>query len=148
MKPLPTAFGLALCVLLAGAALARAEDDDGPTDVSFDDIKLNLKQGQKFRKSLLTEKAKSFDGKQITIRGYMSPSFKADGITEFVLMRNTECKFGRDAAHHFVRITMDEGKSTSYTTRPITIVGSFKIKQLKVGKSTWAIYELNDVSIK
>ena len=147
MKTLPITLSMVLCLLMSIASLARAEDD-GPTDISFDDIKLDLETGEKFRKDLVTKKAKGFDGKPIVIRGYMSPSFKADGITEFVLMRNPECKFGRDAAHHFVRITMDEGKSTSYTTRPITIVGSFKIKQLKVGKSTWAIYELNDVSIK
>ena len=148
MKTLPTAFGLALCVLLASATLARAQNDEGPTDVNFDDIKLNLKQGEKFRAALLTKKAKDFDGKAISIRGYMSPSFKADGITEFVLMRNMECKFGVDAAHHFLRVRIVEGKSTSYTIRPITVIGSFKIKQFKVGKKTWAIYELNDVSIK
>ena len=148
MKTLLTACGLALCLSLSMASLARAQDDDGPTDVSFDDIKLDLKQGEKFRTALLTKKAKSFDGKAISIRGYMSPSFKADGITEFVLMRNTQCKFGVDAAHHFLRVRIKQGKSTSYTIRPVTVVGKFEIKQFKVGKKTWAIYELNDVSIK
>ena len=148
MKTLPTVCGFSLCLLLSIAAPARAESDNGPTDVNFDDIKLNLKQGEKFRKSLITKKAKGFDGKAISIRGFMSPSFKADGITEFVLMRNTQCKFGVDAAHHFVRVRIKEGKSTSYTIRPITVVGSFKIKQLNIGKTTWAIYELNDGSIK
>ncbi|MCH8922512.1 MAG: hypothetical protein IIA67_05120 [Planctomycetes bacterium] len=148
MKTLPIKFGLALCLLLSMASLSRAQDSDGPTDVNFDDIKLNLKQGEKFRKSLLTKKAKGFDGKAISIRGFMSPSFKADGITEFVLMRNTQCKFGIDAAHHFVRVRIKGGKSISYTIRPITVVGNFKIKQLKIGKKTWAIYELNDGSIE
>jgi hypothetical protein len=147
MKTLPIACGLALCLSLSNASPARAEDD-GPADISFDDIKLDLETGEKFRKDLLTKKAKDLDGKAIVIRGFMAPSFKADGLTNFVLMRNGECKFGVDAAHHFVRVTMEEGKSTSYTTRPFTIVGSFKIKQFKVGKKTWAIYELNDVSIK
>ncbi len=149
MKTLPTTLSIALCLLLLSiVSLARAEEDDGPTDVNFDDIKLNLETGDKFRTALLTKKAKDLDGKAISIRGYMSPSFKADGITEFVLMRNTQCKFGVDAAHHFLRVRVAEGKSTSYTIRPITVVGSFKIKQFKVGKKTWAIYELNDVSIK
>ena len=148
MKTLLTACGLALCMSLSMASLARGQEDGGPTDVNFDDIKLDLKQGEKFRAALLTKKAKSFDGKAISIRGYMSPSFKADGITEFVLMRNTQCKFGVDAAHHFLRVRIKQGKSTSYTIRPITVVGKFEIKQFKVGKKTWAIYELNDVSIK
>ena len=152
MKTIPTAFGLVLCLLLSIATAAPADDETkdkgGPTDISFDDIKLDLATGEKFRKDLLTKKAKGLDGKPIVIRGYMSPSFKADGITEFVLMRNGQCKFGVDAAHHFVRVHIKEGHSTSYTLRPVTIVGSFKIKQFKVGKKTRAIYELNDVSIK
>ena len=152
MKTISTAFGLVLCLLLSIATAARADDDTknkgGPTDISFDDIKLDLETGEKFRKDLITKKAKGLDGKPIVIRGYMSPSFKADGITEFVLMRNGRCKFGVDAAHHFVRVHIKEGHSTSYTLRPVTIVGNFKIKQFKVGKKTWAIYELNDVSIK
>ena len=148
MKKLPTACGFALCLLLSISTLALARADDGPTKINFDDIKLKLEKGQTFRKSMLTKKAKSYDGKTISIRGYMIPSFKADGITDFVLMRNTQCKFGSDAAHHFIHIRMTAGQSASYTLRPITIVGDFKIKQFKVGKKTWAIYEINDGSLK
>ena len=147
MKTLPTACGFALCLLLSIASLARAQDD-GPTSINFDDIKLKLEKGQPFRKSMLTQKVKGYDGKTISSRGYMIPSFKPDGITDFVLMRNDTCKFGSDAAHHFLRIRMTDGQSASYTLSPITVEGEFKIKQFKVGKKTWAIYELNDVSIK
>ena len=153
MKRLSTKFGLALCVWLAVTALARAEDDrakddGGPTSVSFDDIKLKLQRGQKFRASLLTEKIKSYDGKTIRIRGYMSPAFRAEGITDFVLMKNVPYKFGLEAVDEYVRVRMKKGTSTSYTLRRITVEGRFTIKPFKVGKKVWAIYELKAGQVK
>ena len=43
---------------------------------------------------MLTEDIKELDGQVIKIRGYMWPSFKQKGITAFVLLLNTQCKYG------------------------------------------------------
>ena len=153
MKTHFTACGFALCLFLAMTSLARGQDDGvkgegGPTAVSFDDIKLKLESGQEYCMSLLTEKVKGYDGKTIRIRGYMSPAFRAEGITDFVLIKNAPNKFGLETADEFVRVRMKKGTSTSYTLRPITVEGKFTIKPFKVGKKIWAIYELQAGQVK
>src|SRR5205807_706348 len=84
-----------------GSAAERAEPVKAEAakpavrDVTFDAVKLDMKKGDTFKKSLLTESVKKLDGKPIRIRGYILPSFQQSGIKQFVLVRdNMECCFG------------------------------------------------------
>ena len=45
-------------------------------EVTFDDVKLELKKGDAYDASALTPKVKKLDGKAIRIRGYILPSFQ------------------------------------------------------------------------
>ena len=99
--------------------------------ISFDDIKFEMKQDDPFDRSMLTKKITDYDGQKIKIRGYILPSFKQDGLTEFVLVRdNLECCFGPGAAlYDCVIVQMEAGKSASYSVRPVTVEGGFKIAE-------------------
>ena len=101
--------------------------------ISFDDIKFEMKQDDPFRRSMLTQKIVDYDGQKIKIRGYILPSFKQDGLTQFVLVRdNLECCFGPGAAlYDCVMVEMQAGKSASYSVRPVTVEGDFKITEWK-----------------
>ena len=101
--------------------------------ISFDDIKFEMKIDDPFDRSMLTKKITEYDGQKIKIRGYILPSFKQDGLTQFVLVRdNLECCFGPGAAlYDCVMVEMQAGKSASYSVRPVTVEGGFKITEWK-----------------
>ena len=95
--------------------------------ITFEDLKFDMKEGDKFERKMITTAIEETIAKPVQITGYMSPSFKQDGITEFVLMRNTECKFGTDLPFHFVVVRLAKGQTTSYSVRPKTIDGDITI---------------------
>ena len=92
-----------------------------------------MKIDDPFDRSMLTKKITEYDGQKIKIRGYILPSFKQDGLTQFVLVRdNLECCFGPGAAlYDCVMVEMQAGKSASYSVRPVTVEGGFKIVEWK-----------------
>ena len=142
-------MGFGLCglmlVFLAGAATAQNK----VKDLTFDDVKFEMKKGQKFEDKMLTDEIKELDGKTVKIRGYIRPSLKQKGITKFVFVRdNKECCFGPGAMlYDCMLVMMEKGTSVKFTVRPITIQGTFYIKKFKGpdGK-VWAIFRMKNVS--
>lgn len=120
-------------------------------DITFDDIKFDMKKGDPFKRSMLTEKIEKLHAAQIRIRGYILPSFQQKGITQFVLVRdNMECCFGPGAAlYDCILVEMAAGKSISYTVRPVAVQGKFEINEFKSpeGKHL-AIYRLAGEEVK
>ena len=140
-----------LTPMLWGGAASAVERSAGsearsPRDATFDDLKLDLKKDEPFKKSSLTAKVKELDGKWIKIRGYILPSFQDTGIKQFVLMRdNMECCFGKGAAlHDCILVEMLDDATTNFTVRPVTVIGKFTIKEVvdAEGKQL-AIYRLD-----
>jgi len=123
-----TASFAAPCFALAADGAAKKIQD-----LTFDDIKFAIKKDAPFKRSMLTKKIEGLDEKKIRIRGYMLPSFQQKGIKQFVLVRdNMQCCFGPGAAlYDCILVEMDEGKSTSFTIRPISVEGTFEIKEFK-----------------
>jgi hypothetical protein len=136
---------------LTSGALAK---NPGYKESTFDDIKLDLQKDEKFvAEKHLTEKVEKLDGQKIRIRGWIHPSvFTQTGIKQFVLVRdNQECCFGPGAAlHDCILVEMEEGASTDFTTRPITVEGVFKVQELPGGPKgrQLAIYAMKAVSAK
>ncbi|HEX4146033.1 MAG TPA: hypothetical protein VHY91_21205 [Pirellulales bacterium] len=131
----------------AGAAERPAGSQaSAPRDATFDDVKLDLKKDEPFKRTLLTPKVKELDGKWIKIRGYILPSFQDTGIKQFVLMRdNMECCFGKGAAlHDCILVELLDDATTNFTVRPVTVIGKFSIKEVvdAEGKQL-AIYRLD-----
>jgi hypothetical protein len=133
------------------AAETRTQDANKPRDVTFDDIKFEMKKGDPFVRSMLTAKIEKLHSSNVRIRGYMLPSFQQKGITQFVLVRdNMECCFGPGAAlYDCILVEMAPGKSTSFTVRPVAVQGKFEISEFKGpdGKHL-AIYRLVGEEVK
>jgi hypothetical protein len=130
-----------------------AQEDANPSviDVSFDDIKFEMEVGSKFKQEMLTDKIRSYDGKTLRIRGFIRPSFKPDGLTKFVFVRdNQECCFGPGAAlYDCIMVQLAEGVETEYSLRPITVKGTFFFKQYKgPDGEIWAIYRMKDAVVE
>jgi len=135
-------LALAVFVLAASAPAQKKSSSKtsasakGKTkNISFDDIKFKMKKGSKFKKKMITTKIKKMNKKVVRIKGWIHPlsAYKQKGITRFVLVRdNRECCFGPGAAlYDCIVVRMATGKSTSFTTKPIAVEGTFLIKPLK-----------------
>jgi hypothetical protein len=133
-------------------AVPVARKPSGKTHlITFDDLKIDMEKDTVFDPSMLTERVKSLDGEIVRIRGFIYPSiFQAEGITDFPMVMNTECKFGPGGqAHHIIRIKMEPGHSTSYTVRPILVEGLLAVRPLEgPDGNTWALYEMTDGRVK
>jgi hypothetical protein len=110
----------------------------GRLDITFDDIKFDMAQDEPFDRSMLTQQIEQLQGRHVRIRGYILPSFRQRGITEFVLVRdNLECCFGPGAAlFDCVVVYMEADREISYTVRPVTVEGTFAVEELKGADGT------------
>jgi len=127
------AWSLVLAATLSSVAiLPAAESKSGAAlkDVTFDDVKLELKKGDPYDSSLLTPKIKGLDGKSIRIRGYILPGFQQNGIKQFVLVRdNMQCCFGPGALlHDCILVELTPPVTTSFTVRPVSVEGTFSVR--------------------
>jgi len=104
-----------------------------PRDISFDDIKLDLKKGDPFSRDLLPARVTALETTRIRIRGYILPSFQQTGLTQFVLVRdNMECCFGPGALlHDCVVVRMIPGKTAAFSIRPVAVTGTFHVQELR-----------------
>lgn len=116
----------------------------GLIDCSFDDIKFELENNDDFERSKLTPQIEDLFGKRIRIRGYIFPTLKKKGLTQFVLVRdNLECCFGPGAAlFDCIMIQMEPGKTAEYTIRPIAVEGRFEYELVDFDGTIVAIYKL------
>lgn len=126
----------------------------GVLDLVFDDLEFELEPEDDFERDLLTDEIEGFDGKTIILRGFILDAsvFERTGIEKFVLVRdNQECCFGPTAkVYHNVWVEMDEGKSTSFSFRPVEVKGKFSIRPWyhpSDGKC-YSVYHLQAESVK
>jgi hypothetical protein len=146
---------LAVAVVLLGSSLlaaltpAIAENAAKLQDISFDDLKFDIKPAVRFEESMLTEKIKGFEGQPIRIRGVMMPSFQQKGIKHFILLMNAECQFGstKDPVWCNIRVNMDDKEAASFTTRPITVEGKLKLDVMEGEDYDLSIYMLDGAKV-
>ncbi len=146
---------LVLTLSLSGVAdVARSDDTQRrgkPQDITFDDIKFEMKKGTPFKRKMLTKKVVALDEKPVTIRGYILPGFQQKGITQFVLVRdNMECCFGPGAAlYDCILVEMVKGTTASFTVRPVSVTGKFTISEFEDFEgNTLAIYRIDGEAVK
>ena len=118
---------------LPAPATPATDRPAAPRDISFDDIKLELKKGDPFSRDLLPTRVTALETTRIRIRGYILPSFQQTGLTQFVLVRdNMECCFGPGALlHDCVVVRMKPGKTASFSIRPVAVTGTFRVEELR-----------------
>lgn len=120
-------------------------------DLTFDDLKFDIEIGEPFERELLSDEVKNLDGKEITLSGYMRPSFKASGLKGFIFVRDDkECCFGPQAAiYDCVRVKLKKGSTTNYLVRPFKIRGKFYLKEREgPDGAIWSIFNMKNVKIE
>lgn len=124
---------------------------DGIRDTTFDDVKFAMKKEERFERRMLTPEIEQLDGQRIRIRGYILPTFRQTGLTQFVLVRdNMECCFGPGAAlFDAILVEMNAGVSTDFSIRPVAVEGVFSLRELvgPDGKHL-AVYHLQGEAVR
>ena len=119
---------------------------DGKRDLTFDDLEFKIERNQDFKDEMLTDAIHGLEGKPVVIRGFMLAGgvFQQSGITQFVLVRdNQECCFGPGAyIYHNVQVDMVAGQTATFSSRPVTIEGTFHIRPFRVGGKCYSIYHV------
>ena len=123
-------------------------------EISFDDLKFEILPDAPYDASMLTDELRALDGKVVKLRGYILPStlFREKNIDEFVLVRdNQECCFGPGAAlFDCVVVNLVGDTRTNFTTLPVTVTGTFKLKEYKYPDDSghFAIFNLQGTAVK
>lgn len=119
--------------------------------VTFEDLNLGMQADVVYRPFMLTDRVKDLEDKRISISGYMHPGqLSQRGIKDFILLKNTQCKFGPGGqADHLANVVMKEGSTTTFTPSPVKIEGTLKIEPFQgPDNNTWYIYKLEGAQIK
>jgi len=115
--------------------------------ISFDDLNIGMQPDAKFRPIMLEfndGRVKELFGTRVNLAGYMDPTDTLDGVTEFILLRNLECKFGPGGqADHLVHVVMQNELTTSFTDKVVYVEGELVLSEFpKDSPSTWSIYDI------
>ena len=128
-----------------------ANDDVNDVEkIDFADLNLGMESDQVFRPFMLTERARELDGQVVRISGYIDAGvLQQEGFRDFVLLRNTECKFGPGGqADHLVHVEVKEDINTKYTDKVISATGLLSIEPFQGDDgNTWAIYKLQATAV-
>ncbi|HKD36118.1 MAG TPA: DUF3299 domain-containing protein [Pirellulales bacterium] len=109
---------------------AVASGNQAIKDITFDTVKLDLKKGDPFKRSLITPAIEKLDGGRIRVRGYILPPFQQSGLTRFVLVRdNMACCFGPGAMiYDSMIVELKPGLTIDYVISPVAVEGTFNIR--------------------
>ncbi len=138
-----------LALVSSGADWAAAQESK-KLDLTFDDLAFDIEVDEEYSEDMLTDEINEMVGKRISLRGYMHPSGTTQtGNTKFIFVRdNQECCFGPGAAlYDCVLVKLKKGHSVDFAVRPVTIEGKFRLKELKIGGRTMAIFRMSDCKV-
>lgn len=126
---------------------------DAPVRViSFDDLNIGMPIDVPFRPRMLEYeggRVKELFGRRVNVAGYMNPTDTLDGVTEFILLRNLECKFGPGGqADHLVHVLMEEGLTTKFTDKIVYVEGVISLNPFPLDEPiTWSIYDIKATKV-
>ncbi len=120
--------------LLVPEKTFRAVGPEGALRVMYDDLDLlkvlNMEPVTVDAPDHFPQWLTDLDGKRIRLRGYMRPDLVAEGLTGFILARDTQaCCFGPNTkAYDIIPTMLRKGTTTDYIhLRPFDVVGVFHI---------------------
>jgi hypothetical protein len=134
-----------------GTEAATKKATDEVAVITFDDLNINMQQDIVFRPWMLTDRVKELEGKRIRLNGYMHGGIsQLKNIKEFVLLKNTECKFGPGGqADHLIQVKLQGNASASYGTTPVQVEGILKLNPYQgPDGNTWSVYDLLGDAVK
>lgn len=127
-----------------GALLVTFEDMDMEKVLNMTEITENAEQ-------LMPDWLTGLKGKKVRVRGFMVPTFVAEGIEQFVLARdNQACCFGPNPKiDYLAQVNLKPGKTTNYipATVAFDVVGKFNIDIKGEQGKLYQMYFIEDAEI-
>lgn len=116
--------------------------------ISFDDLNLGMAADMVYRPFLLNDRVQELDGQKVSIMGYIHGGATGK-VKEFILLKNTECKFGPGGqADHLARIYLAPGQTTTYRGDAIKVEGKLVVNAVQGSDgNTWSVYDLVDAKV-
>lgn len=127
--------------------VGTADADERFKAITFADLKFDMGDKKQFHRSMLSARIEQTIAEPVQITGYMSPSSKQDGVTEFVLLENVKMRFGAISPCEFIVIRLRPEQSASYTVRPIIVEGRLKIEEISIDGKTFAVYQMHNAEL-
>jgi hypothetical protein len=117
--------------------------------ITFDDLNLGMSQDMVFRPFLITDRVKELDGTRVRITGFIHGAPRSKRMDKFVLLKNTECKFGPGGqADHLAMVYLSKGNEANYQIEAIKVEGTLVVKPLEgTDGNTWSVYDLTDAKV-
>jgi hypothetical protein len=118
--------------------------------ITFDDLNLGMQADMVFRPFLVNDRVKELEDQKVSILGFMHGGVETrKGITEFILLKNTECKYGPGGqADHLAEVRLAEGHKTDFQLKAVKVEGTFHVEPYQgVDGNTWSIYVLKDAKV-
>lgn len=137
-------------VLMPATGLAQDKNADDVLYLTFDDVEFEMEKDEDFDRDMLTDDINEMEGKRISIRGFILPNgTRQSGNRKFILVRdNKECCFGPGAAlYDCVLVKLRKDHEVDFTVRPVTVEGTFQLKELEIGGRTMAIYRMRNCTV-
>ena len=136
----------------AAVPSTKSVDSEKAEIIGFDDLNLGMPEDARFRPIMLEYndgRAKELMDKKIIVGGHMNPPDQLRGLTEFVLLKNKDCKFGPGGqADHLARVYMKEGTTVDYTDEVIYVEGRISLKPFPDDQPmTWSIYDIEATNV-
>jgi hypothetical protein len=148
---LPAAAATSLTPSTPGEAdLPGAAADAAPAEIDWNQLDVGIEADTVFQPWMMKTTIKSLDGRMVRITGFMHGGIAVkSGIREFVLLRNIDCPFGRQGeAHHVIMVQLAGKERTEYSTKPLTVEGTFRVRPFEgPDGNTWALYALDDARV-
>lgn len=95
--------------------------------------------------------AVELDGRDVLLKGYMYPTSRPDGITEFILCRDQgDCCFGgKPKISDRVRVQLASGVSVSFSPRLTKVAGRFAVRPVAApDMSGGVLYHIEDARVR
>jgi len=107
-------------------------------EITFNDLKLDLKKDRAYDASLLTKKVKLLKGQPVRIRGYMVPGFQEKGIMQFVLTHKISgCLGGGEELDDLILVEMTPPVTVEYKTKPVNVEGFLPSEKSNAKAEYW-----------
>jgi hypothetical protein len=119
--------------------------------ITWDDVNLGMQADVVFRPFMISDRVKELEGKRISIIGYMHGGQAGQrGIKEFILLKNTQCKFGPGGqADHLADVKLKADSSVLFTPSPIKVEGTLVLEPFQgPDGNTWSIYRLEAAQVR
>jgi len=119
--------------------------------ITWDDVNLGMQADVVFRPFMTSDRVKELEGKRISIVGYMHGGQAGQrGIKEFILLKNTQCKFGPGGqADHLADVKLKPDSSVLFTPSPIKVEGTLVLEPFQgPDGNTWSIYRLEGAQVR